>query len=508
MKLFFYILVFVLYLLVIALWIIIPGEFTLNISTSITALVSTILLVIYDKERFKILYGSLFFKKLTSALIGAFLIFSILGLVNYISFKYPFSWDLTHTKKNTLTGQSINILSGLQKKVTFHIFATKSDIAVVEALLDLYRLEKNDIEIKTVDVELRPDLVQKYRVYDSRTVVVEYDNRRFNVSGKITELAITNAIIHTSRDKNPLIYYVNNHGEHPLEEKKKGGMSEAATFLRESHFDVKETDLSVLSSIPAEVDALMIWGPKSRFLKNELKMIENFIIKGGKLLVALNPDLNKDSTPKLRALLRGFSIRINNDLVVDKKEHIKGSDGTVPLIKRFAPHAITHGFNNSVFFPLSSSVEQVSSKRKGKFTPLAFTSDYPDSWADKTGKEILKGKLRFHAENDVKGPIGVAAIWEKENKNNKKSRIMAFGNSTFLTNSYAGFGGHLTFFHNGIAWIVDEERLISFNLPAVNDEPVFISSMEIGIVFYFSVIFAPLLLFSLAVYAYKKRQLV
>ena len=508
MKLLFYTLIFILYLVVIALWIIIPEHITLNISTLIAALVMTILLIIYDRERFHSLYSSLWFKKFTSTLISAFLIFCILGLVNYLAYRHPFIWDFSREKKNSLTKQSSSVLSSLKNELIFHVFTRKEDAPVITALLELYRPLKKDTKIKVIDVELRPDLVQKYKVKNPRTVVVEYNNRYFNVSGGISELAITNAIIYLSRDKNPLIYYSTNHGEHLLEDKGKEGVSELVNFLRESHIDIKEVNTAVLSSIPPEVNALLIWGPKSRFLKNELNLIENFLTRGGKLIVALNPDLNKDQVPGLRSLLNRFGVQIHNDLVVDTKEHINGSNGTVPLIKNYSSHPITKDFKGVLFFPLASSIEKSSLEAKGIFTPLAFTSEYPASWAEKTGKEILKGKLRFHDNKDKKGPIAIAAIWQKENDNGKKSRIMAFGNSTFVSNAYSGFGGHLLFFHNGISWIVDEERLISFNLPTIKDDPVFISSTEVGVVFYFSVIFAPLVLFSLALYSYKRRRLV
>ena len=507
MKLLFYSLVFTLYLIVIALWIVIPEHVTLNVSILVTALIMTVLLIIYDRERFHTLYSSLWFKKFTSALTGAFLIFCILGLVNYLAFKHPFLWDFTREKKNSLTKQSVNVLFSLKSELVFHVFARKGEAPVIVALLDLYRLEKNDTKIKVVDVELRPDLVQKYGVKNPRTIVIEYNKRHFNVNGEMSELAITNAIIHVSRDKNPLIYYSTNHGEHSLAGKEKEGLSGLADFLEKSYFDIKEVNLAVLSSIPAYVNALVIWGPKSRFLENELNLIGNFLKKGGKLMVALNPDLNKDQTPALRSLLNRFGVQIHNDLVVDTKEHINGSNGTVPLVKTYSSHPITKNFKGSLFFPLTSSVEKSSLEVKGSFIPLAFTSSYPASWAEKTAREILQGKLRYHDKKDVKGPVSLAAVWQKQNDNGKKTRIMAFGNSTFVSNAYSGFGGHLTFFYNGVSWLVDEERLISFNLPAFKDDPVFISATEIGIVFYFSVIFTPLILFSLALYSYKKRRL-
>ncbi len=57
-----------------------------------------------------------------------------------------------------------------------------------------------------------------------------------------------------------------------------------------------------------------------------------------------------------------------------------------------------------------------------------------------------------------------------------------------------------------MSWIVGEDRLVSFNLPIIQSEQIFISDNQLGVVFYFSVIFAPLLLIVLSIYIYRRRR--
>ena len=210
-----------------------------------------------------------------------------------------------------------------------------------------------------------------------------------------------------------------------LSDKGKNGLSQLAVFLKTSYFDVREVNLVGISSFPKEMKTLIIWGAKNRFHSNELNMIDKFLKKGGNLLIALNPDLNKNSTPGIRRLLERYGVRINNDLIVDGKSHVSGSNGTVPVLKVFTSHPIVKDFKGTLFFPLASSVETTSST--DHFTPLAFTSSYPDSWAERSVKEILKGRLRFNAGRDKKGPVSPAAVLEKG-----KTRIVALGNSSFF----------------------------------------------------------------------------
>jgi hypothetical protein len=61
-------------------------------------------------------------------------------------------------------------------------------------------------------------------------------------------------------------------------------------------------------------------------------------------------------------------------------------------------------------------------------------------------------------------------------------------------------------FLNALSWLVDEDRLISFNLPIVQSEPIFISQQQMGIVFYFSVLFSPLILIGASIYMYRRRR--
>ncbi len=63
----------------------------------------------------------------------------------------------------------------------------------------------------------------------------------------------------------------------------------------------------------------------------------------------------------------------------------------------------------------------------------------------------------------------------------------------------------MSFFVNSLSYAVGEDRLISFNLPVIQSEQVFISENQLGVVFYFSVVFAPLILIIVSIVVYKKR---
>ncbi len=490
-----------LYLVSIALWIAIPEELVLNLSaTSLALIITLVMLVVYRKEFYQF-YMSSFFRGMSKSFVTIVLLFGILGFINYISFKNPKQWDVTANKKNSLTDQSTRILKTLGKGLRLTIFSSKSEQGTIRALLDLYLLDNASIEINFIDIQVRPELVSKYGIEKSGTVLVQFSGKEEKVTN-LSELAITNAIIKVSREKDPIVFYSTGHGELNLSAKENEGGSYLNQLLAQGSYDLRAVKLSAYSELPSFVAALIIWGPKQGFHPIELEVIKNYLKRGGRLMVALDPNVDDDKVADLRELLSSYGVVIGNNLVVDRLKHINGSNGSVPMLDRYhSEHAITKEFKGQVFFPLVSSIQKIEGS-KGKLSVLAQSSPFPASWAELSLKEFVSGVITYNQEEDTKGPLGLYAAWEAKGT---ATRMILSGNSTFVINSYQKFSKNFSLFLNSLSWLVNEDRLISFNLPVVNDEPVFISAPQLGIIFYFSVLFAPLSLIIIAIVIYRRR---
>ncbi len=477
-------------------WIAIPEEKILNLSALGFNTLLSILMAIIDRERLKKYLFSPQFKNFSNAFFSGFLIFSILGILNYLVFKHPFLIDFSKHKLNTLTEQSTNILKGAQGRIDAMVFARKAEGEAILKLLEMYRMVKSDFFIEYVDIDLRPDLVKKYEISYSNTVLIKYKERSQKIIAQ-NELSITNGIIKVTREKDPVIYFSTGHQEGDLYRKDKDGFSTLHELLTKALYDVVPVNLAQFSEIPKDIKFLMIWGPRTSFFEKEIRVVEDFLNRGGRLIIALDPNFTKDIFVPLRKMLQNHGININNDLVVDSLNHFQGSNGSIPILKDFdEKHPVTANFKGPIFLPLTSSISQ---SKEGKFTVLAKTTQFPASWGETSLKEIKSGKLTFSQQEDLKGPVTVAATFEGVGK------ILAFGNSNFVVNGYGQFGQNFMFLLNGINWSVDEGRLIAFNNTLIENEPVFIGSPQLGVIFYFSVVFAPLILFGMAIYFYRRR---
>lgn len=501
LALIFYILSFLLFLTTCAVWIAIPEEVVLNSILTIIMTVMIISAILLDLKNWKSIYRSKQFAKLASNVFSALLVFAILGLVNYLAYKRPLHWDFSQNAKNSLSAQSIKVLKNLDHELEVIVFARKADFPAIMKLLDLYRFYKNDIDFKTIDVELNPAEVSAFGITTAPTLVFNYDEKRDYVSD-LNELNITNALIKVSRENDPIVCYAIGHGEGDLDDKEAEGLSFLQSRILASNVVIKTHSLLEKGTIEKDCNLYLIWGPKEDFTPEQVKALDDYLTGGGHLMVGLDPDVNRDSTPALRSFVGQWGITIMNGLSVDLLSNAHGSNGVAPIVKTFKnSHSISKEFALPVFFPLVGAVmptEEVN--REGTYTPLATSNISPAAWLDLKPAEIAEGKLTYDQEVDIAGPIAYASIWEGS------AMVIAFANTGFVRNSYERFTGNFNFFLNSLLYGVDEGRLISFDLPSLPDDPIFISGPQKGIIFYFSVILVPLAFFSLSLLVYWRRK--
>lgn len=500
-----------LYLVIIALWLSISDELWLCLSATIINLIFTIGLIIWDRARLQTFYTSNYFKSFVQVVISAVLLFCIIGLLNYLAYKNPTHFDISYGQRNSLTNQTVQVLDSLDEEVVFDIYAKKQNFGVIRSLVELYRFEKNDININFIDVELRPDLVLKANVSRSESIVVSFRGRS-EIVEELSELGLTSALVRLSRDLNPRIAFIHGIGGHELTSENEEGLSHLVKLLELSNFDIARLNILSIDEIPSDVDVLVLWGASITLSQDDVQKINNFVTQGGSVLVGLGPDFNSDKQPYLRSSLLKFGIEIRNDLVIDQLKHISGSSGTVPMIDSFRGFSpIIKELDGIVFFPLTSSVlpnfETIIPElaESADIQPALFTSPFPASWGEQDLNEVIEGNPSYTEGVDLKGPISLAVSVEYESEENNQ-RIVVFGNSSFVLNSYQRFDNNFQLFLNTISWLAREDRLMSLNVPTLSNNPVFVSAPQLGIIFYFSVVFAPLGLFGLAILVYRRRS--
>lgn len=492
-----------------ALWTVSPDTLALNLSLTVFICVLGILLVYPRRVDFLTWIKSRQFVMAFTQIIQFFLILGIVALLNHLAWRYPFKLDLTSSGLNTLSGQTQRILNDLPKDVEVSFYARREDWPLGMALLQLFREAKPSLKLEAIDLESSPQRARAEGVIENGTVVIRFKDKKVMFALK-DELSVTNAFLKLMRSRSIKIYFTQGHGEAWCEMKEEGGISSICDHLKGQLYEIHPLDLQRVKEVPTDADLVIVWGPTSGLLDDEIQRLQRWLERGGSLLTLLSPGFLQDTAKGMRELLKNWGLNVSNDLVIDRMSTLENNEATIPIITKYSKeHPITKGFEARTLFPLSSSVESVTPLYQGvAVTQLAFTSPFPGSWAERDLPGIAKGKAEFDQSKDLKGPISVAGVAERiTNKiGEKDTRIGVIGNDSFTRNAYQNQTANANFLLNMIGWLAHDEGLLSLSRPGLSRDTVILSATHIHVIFFVVVVTMPILAFIVAIWVYRRRR--
>ena len=491
------------FLAVISLWIAAPEFKTLNIGLTVFATALAFLLMFIKFDEIKLLVKSKYFEKVLLHGTNVLLVLSILGVVNYLGNKNFKEFDLTHEKRNSLTDQTKKVLEMVQEPLKMTVFAKREEWAAMLNLLKLYTAQNLKISLEAIDTDLRPDLVRAKNVTQNGTVFISYKDVESSFV-IVDELSVTNALMKALRPDKIVLYFVTGHQELSCMETSPEGISILCDQLKSQNYEVRELDLTKAMKVPGDATAVFILGPISGFLKQEVELVQEYIKDGGSLFLALAPAFKAELYDNLTNLVEPYGLALGKDIVIDRLSTVQGAEATIPIVSNYeAGHPITEGFNLRTIFPLSSSVSLVGQNDSAQI--LASTSSFPGSWAETDLKGVTEGKALFDEKKDKKGPIGLLGVAEATDSS--KTRVALLGSSSFLVNGQQNQSGNTTLFLNTVSWMANDEGIISFNRPGIEEYPVILSAQHLQMIFVISILVVPIVFFGAGIFVYRRRRL-
>ncbi|WP_309894465.1 GldG family protein [Archangium sp.] len=305
---------------------------------------------------------------LLAALVGCLVLINILGLRAFGRF------DATRDSLYTLSQASRDILAGLEDPVTVTAYFTdelpppySSNARYVRDLLEEFRAAskgrlsfefldpmsqetaedqatkretKRDIfgrvfrEPTSVERELaqegiqpveirviEDDQMQTKRAYMG--IVIKHQEKKEVIpvvqDTRTLEYDLTTLVRKLSRPKTPVLGVVQGHDAPALHEK----LASLRTLLGQM-YEVRPVDLSGKERVDADIDGLLVIGPKTPFQKNEQKAIDQFVMEGKSVaffLDSVQVDLKtfvpSETQHGLGPLLETWGIKVGEQLVAD-----------------------------------------------------------------------------------------------------------------------------------------------------------------------------------------------
>ncbi len=446
----------------------------------------------------------------------------ILVAVNYVSTRQNKRWDLTANKQFTPSEQTTKLLEGLTAPVRFLVFDKSENFDRFRGRLAEYEYRSKQVSVEYVDADRSPVKTREYQVETYGTVVVEYMGRRERVTSD-TEQDLTNGLIKVLNPSKKKVYFLAGHGEKdPSSSDQRTGYSAIAESLRRDNYEFDKLILAQTNEVPADATVLVIAGPKTDLLEQELPILRDHLAKQKALLVLLDPPDFKEPAPmpRLEGLLAEWGITATNSVVVDLSG--RTSVATVPVAAPPYPtHAITDRFELVTMFPLVRAMVPAMGAPAGR-TAQPFLQTAQRSWAETTFSQLEDpAKLAPETDKgDMAGPVSIgvavsvaaekpagdAAKPEEEAAKTPETRVAAIGDSDFAANAYLGVEGNKDLFMNAVGWLAQQENLIAIRPREASDRRLTITPAQITLLGWLSVLGVPLAVLGAGLFTWSRRR--
>lgn len=494
----------------------------------------SILLIIFGAALFILFFAKIdsrnFGHYLNQLLFCVFVIGSFI-LLYQIADNHQFSFDLTKNKAYSLSPQTIQYLSGLDKDI--QIIAFTSDYRSTENFLNKYKKYSEHIKVQIYnplrDVIIAKSVAQEIMGEIKDGDIVVKSEKRVKKTRGLTEDAITNAIVEVRRDKPIKAYFVVGHAEHPIEsklsaanrnsneDKTDDSISLLVGKLEEKGVAVEELNLGRRGFVPDDASIIICAGPQVDFFPVEISALDEYLDKGGRAIFMLDPSSNQNETfANIIELLGKYGILLKDDIIVDINPVSMGmyKDPFSPLVSEYnSMHKITKSLTDfsSINFlvPTSRSVSPKEGLSAAySVTPLIFSSE--TSWSEDI-KKILRTKKVSEPEDRAsikKQSIAVAMVKDAPSgKEEDQTRIVVFGDSNIFTNDLIIQQIPAIIFYNTFHWIISQEDLVAIPPKTFFETPIMLSDTKsIWLYMTLVVLFPAMIIFGGLGYTYLRRK--
>ncbi len=438
----------------------------------------------------------------------------ILVTVNYLSEKHKWRWDITETGLHTLSPQSIKILAGLDREIEIIAFFNDSNAQgqKLQELLEQYHYQTEKITYRIVDPDRYPAETKALKAAPSMVVLKAGDREeKYFIDREPTENQLTNAIMKVTREGKKTVYFLTGHGEKDLDITASEGLSLLKESLENMNYDVEKLVLIQQSGVPSDASVVVVCGPEKPLLEKEEELLKEYVERGGRLMVQVDPD----PAPGLDRFLVDFGVISGKGLVIDTVSQIFGVNYIYAAVMNYPEHPINEDFGYITLYPEARPLRFVDPLPERVLArPLATTSS--SSWAE--GGPI-QGEVTFDPEQDEQGPVTLAVVItrsadstmtgeaaadsvrksetgqvEKQSSSPTKrtGMVLVFGDSDFITNKYALFQGNLSYYLNSVHYLAGENDLVAVSPKQFQNRTLMLTERQETIALW-TVLFLPVL---------------
>lgn len=404
------------------------------------------------------------------------------------------TYDVTRDKLNTLSEQSFKLLETLKKdgkQIRFVAFFTDEAAKTqFTDLVNLYQASGADLVVEHHDPNADRTLAIAEKITDANTVIVRQGQQEKRMT-TFTEEKLTNALVAVLKEKTKKICFSKGHGEGAIKGSEANGFSMAATELENNKNAIEEVSLLETAKVPEDCDALVLAGPKYDFKEEEVRMVEDYLKRGGSVLSMVPALSNVDN---LNKMLEKFGVKYASDLLIlapnDPRAQLLGQnlalvsefDDFNPVTKDFAAQSqVAIGLRNTrsldkvddnqhkLKVSLAGKTAKIMVRVKDVYQPKDLENLSEDRWEQGSFPVIAvaNGKTQAPATANNEKKDGKAEDIKSDALNNdsasqaKETRLVAVGAVDFASNQGMQEPSSRDLFLNIINYLTQDDDFIS-----------------------------------------------
>lgn len=413
----------------------------------------------------------------SNALVMTLAFLGILVVINYLVYKNPKRWDLTENQQFTLASETLDTLEKLPQPVLATAFYTSNKPSEDDrGLLDQYKFHgKGKFDYQFIDPNANPVAARDANIQLDGTVVFTMGERREEVTF-VTEREITSALVRLISSGPQAVYFLTGHGEFNPDGSGDDSYSQAKATLEKRNYKVSVLNLLVGEPIPEDAQVIIIAGPTKPLVDTEVKLLEEYLKRGGSLIAMEDPlpltDFGDAPDPLADYFVNNWGITLGKDIVVDLTANQLFGQPLIAVQYQYGEHIITQEMSGmATLFPAARSVTVDETMVQLNATELVFTS--PQSWAETSLASLINAmqsgqspQIEPNEGEDMLGPIPLAVAAEDTST---QARLVVFGDSDFASNVNFNQYGNSNLFINSVDWATEQENII--NLSPKEDTP-------------------------------------
>ncbi|MGZ9234022.1 MAG: GldG family protein [Anaerolineales bacterium] len=394
----------------------------------------------------------------SNALVMTIAFLGILIVGNVLAYQNPVPIaDLTEDKANTLSPELRSALESLSENVTATAFFSQtSSTEAAEKLLSNIKANSNGkFDYNFINPDRDPQAAINAGVTGDGKIQLKMGDRS-EIAAFASETEILKGILRLLNPGNNVVYFLTGHGERDIEQAGDASMTRAKATLESKNYTVKTLNLIAENQIPDDASVIVIAGPVQPVSEDEVKLLSDYLGKGGSLIVMEDPtsltEFGDAKDPLADMLAKNWGITYNNDIVID----LNSPQPTTAAAAYYdSYHAVTVNMNRlAAYFPFTRSLTMSGSTEEATLTPLVQTNER--SWGETDFDSLTAGGQVGMDADETPGPLTLAVAGENATT---KGRVVAFGTSNLAVDQLFDAYGNGDMFVNSVDWAAEQEDL-------------------------------------------------